>query len=347
MVELFFRSKTLVEALVLLYLFGLCVSGTCASDFSRKAVEEATWPLPEEMKEYGDQIKREMHACKDLDLLFQIAWRVNKYGFIGKWEDGYEREIREYLSQNPNALNGRDLFGRTPLMHAAAAPNPGYFWFLCRLGAKMDSEDVNRYNVLHISNLTTRFVPQGIMADALDGIYFHDDLAGAVMNRNLPKLSQLFDRGVSPNHVLNGHFLSHTLLMLAAKRNDITVARFLLEHGADINAVRSGDPETALGVAVEYERYEMTQFLLSQKPAPRMGGVCKFGGSLTMASVECHDNRLLTVLLAHGALQYETKSTSEILADIQREASMDPKLITNSRRATLTCASKIIGAATR
>ena len=80
--------------------------------------------------------------------------------------------------------------------------------------------------------------------------YFkHDDIAAF-----------LLDSGMSPRHMSWQHV---TLLHDMAQKGDISKARLLLDHGADINAVDEEYRSTPLGLAARWGQRKMAAFLLA------------------------------------------------------------------------------------
>jgi ankyrin repeat protein len=81
--------------------------------------------------------------------------------------------------------------------------------------------------------------------------------------------SLLLERGMSARHVT---WHGVTLLHDMAQAGEITRARLLLEHGADINAVDDEYQSTPLGMAARWGQEKMVKFLLERGANPNTSG---------------------------------------------------------------------------
>jgi hypothetical protein len=79
----------------------------------------------------------------------------------------------------------------------------------------------------------------------------------------------LLDNGMNPNH-MNWHHV--TLLHDMAQAGDITKARLLLDHGAEIDAVDEEYRSTPLGFAARWGKREMAALLLERGADPNKSG---------------------------------------------------------------------------
>lgn len=89
-----------------------------------------------------------------------------------------------------------------------------------------------------------------------------------------------------------------TPLMAAATAGDVAAVRWLLDHGAEINAVDSGDHH-ALFFAVQFDHVPVVDVLLGHKDAPLLDMSCGHGFTLVQMAVESAG--LLRKLLDAGA----------------------------------------------
>jgi ankyrin repeat protein len=81
--------------------------------------------------------------------------------------------------------------------------------------------------------------------------------------------SLLLERGMSARHVT---WHGVTLLHDMAQSGEITRARLLLEHGADIDAVDDEYQSTPLGMAARWGQAKMVKFLLERGANPNTSG---------------------------------------------------------------------------
>jgi ankyrin repeat protein len=123
----------------------------------------------------------------------------------------------------------------------------------------------------------------------------------------------------------------HRPISAAARRNDIELARLLLEHGADPNAPEEGAPRGhALWIAVHDRRYDLARLLLEHGADPN-GMVESSGTPLDMAQ---RDPELLALLRAYGAAERRTPrdELARLVADrrfddVERIVRQQPALI--------------------
>ena len=100
--------------------------------------------------------------------------------------------------------------------------------------------------------------------------------------------------------------------VLASRQNDISTARLLIEHGADVNALSEWSYGTPLNFAVGHSLYEKIQLLLDSNVDVNLPGTTPpftLGGilyrtpivPLTTAVLKA-DDRSIELLLANGAV---------------------------------------------
>jgi ankyrin repeat protein len=106
----------------------------------------------------------------------------------------------------------------------------------------------------------------------------------------------LLENGTSPNH-MNWHHV--TLLHDMAQSGDITKAKLLLDHGADINAVDEEYRSTPLGFASRWGKREMAALLLERGADPNKAGA-SWSAPLAWAQKKGHSG-LASDLIAAGA----------------------------------------------
>jgi ankyrin repeat protein len=106
----------------------------------------------------------------------------------------------------------------------------------------------------------------------------------------------LLESGMSPNHT-TWHRV--TLLHDMAQGGDITKAKLLLDHGADVNAVDDEYRSTPLGFASRWGQRAMAAFLLERGADPNKAGAA-WSMPLTWAVKKGHHD-LASDLMAAGA----------------------------------------------
>jgi ankyrin repeat protein len=123
----------------------------------------------------------------------------------------------------------------------------------------------------------------------------------------------------------------HRPISAAARRNDVEMARLLLEHGADPAAPEEGAPRGhALWIAVHDRRYEIARLLVEHGADPN--GMVESSG--TPMDEARKDPGLLALLRAHGGIEHRdqrgelTRMIAERrFADVERMVRERPDLI--------------------
>jgi len=82
-----------------------------------------------------------------------------------------------------------------------------------------------------------------------------------VRDGKLPKIKELYDKGIFDVHFL---YSGLTCLMMAAMNGHVEVAKFLVEHGADVNTLSLPESRTALHFAIVHGKTDMVKYLLAQ-----------------------------------------------------------------------------------
>ena len=157
--------------------------------------------------------------------------------FDSALHDGNQHEVERLLRVRPDlARNELSSWAEGVLMMPAKKRSRSLLELLMRFGARVP--DMSKWG---------RFY------------YFrHNDIA-----------SLLLERGMNARHVT---WHSVTLLHDMAQAGETTRARFLLEHGADINAVDDEYQSTPLGMAARWGQAKMVRFLLERGADPNKSG---------------------------------------------------------------------------
>jgi ankyrin repeat protein len=106
----------------------------------------------------------------------------------------------------------------------------------------------------------------------------------------------LLEKGMNPNHMNWQHV---TLLHDMAHEGDVSKARLLLDHGADIDPVDEEYRSTPLGLAARWGQQEMVAFLLERGADPNKAGA-RWATPLAWARKKGHAH-ITTTLLQAGA----------------------------------------------
>jgi ankyrin repeat protein len=179
-------------------------------------------------------------------------------------QDGNQKDVERLLRRRPElARNELSSWAEGVLMMPAKKRDRPLLDLLMQFGARVP--DMSKWG---------RFY------------YFrHNDIA-----------SMLLERGMSARHVT---WHGVTLLHDMAQAGETTRARFLLEHGADINAVDDEYQSTPLGMAARWGQAKMVRFLLERGADPNRSGA-RWSTPLAWARKKGHA-RIAEALIAAGA----------------------------------------------
>ncbi|KAJ3031894.1 UNVERIFIED_CONTAM: hypothetical protein HDU68_010853 [Siphonaria sp. JEL0065] len=202
--------------------------------------------------------------------------------------------------RNPNELQSNmqrvaDVIGKTMkeiLPNEVTKTSDGYKTIREAIRAK---DDVAVIEMLKSTQETLNLAEDG--TSELDSI-----LDIAVQNIGLDTIKALVAHGVKINDV------DSTPVIMAVKRESKEILLFLLEHGADVNAVDSNQ-STALHVSASLGSVEMCEILLHHDA--RIEEVNSFGYTPLLAAVSSVKLETTTLLLEHGANQFAVDTHSE------------------------------------
>ena len=147
------------------------------------------------------------------------------------------KEIAEYLIDQSANVEARDVYARSPLAVAAAKGDEDMVELLLARGANVNTKGdpplnlATSYRQWDISRLLVAH--------------------GADVNWRWPKDTH--------NPIRNLTYLHNAVLA-----NDMALAKFIIEHGADLNARNTYGGETALHLAVLENRYSMVKLLVAK-----------------------------------------------------------------------------------
>jgi ankyrin repeat protein len=200
--------------------------------------------------------------------------------------------VRSLVSHNPNLLGARmarNWHRRTPLHHAAAKNQPGMIRLLLDLGANPNATDATGATPLTTatqenadSGVVSMLIEAGAGLDFLTAINLKRyDLAEAMLRddpapigpdgrdtvalhlcvnkKNEDAMRWLIAHGVAVNAKRAMWDCNHTALHMTVENGAITLARLLLDAGADPNVRDDKYRATALGWAVFFGRDDFAQ----------------------------------------------------------------------------------------
>ncbi|XP_045483729.1 poly [ADP-ribose] polymerase tankyrase [Harmonia axyridis] len=197
-------------------------------------------------------------------------------------------EVTELLVKHGASVNVADLWKFTPLHEAAAKGKYEIVKLLLKHGA--DPNKKNRDNATPLD-----LVKEGDqdVADLLKG---NAALLDAAKRGNLARVQRL----VSPENIncRDAQGRNSTPLHLAAGYNNVEVAEYLLEHGADVNAQDKGGL-IPLHNASSYGHLDIAALLIKHDTV--VNATDKWGFTPLHEAAQKGRTQLCALLLAHGA----------------------------------------------
>lgn len=178
--------------------------------------------------------------------------------------DGNQREVERLLHVRPElARNELSSWAEGVLMMPAKKRSRSLLDVLMQSGARVP--DMSKWGRFYY--------------------FVHNDIA-----------SLLLERGMSARHIT---WHGVTLLHDMAQSGEVTRARLLLEHGAEINAVDDEYRSTPLGMAARWGQAKMVKFLLERGADPNQSGA-PWSTPLAWARKKGHA-RIADALIGAGA----------------------------------------------
>ena len=149
-------------------------------------------------------------------------------------------EIAAFLIENKADLNVQAKNGQTALM-AAAGSSEDLFNLLLSKGADIKIKETNGTTVLTQACM-------GVITEKV----------------TLNVVKTILDKGIDVNEApSSGRTQGYTCLMMAARNNQLKLAKILINRGADVN-IKANDGNTALGLARKENNTEITELLIKQ-----------------------------------------------------------------------------------
>lgn len=218
---------------------------------------------------YGTALETAIRMGRlDLALLIHdhvLQDHTNTMGFAAA--QGTLDELRRLLQENPQGIAEQDELGFTPLHCAAAAGRNDSAEMLVSAGAKTDVTDSVDLHPLEWAAFTGHLP----VVELLVGKGAHDPNAALFLTAEQGQNTVakfLLEHGADPNAHYKG---TVTALHTAARQGNVELARLLLEHGAQVNPVEH-NRSTPLEYAVGQNSKEMVELLfeygavIPQKP---------------------------------------------------------------------------------
>lgn len=183
---------------------------------------------------------------------------------------GDKRRVKSFLKLNGReAINLRAEGGRTALSFAAGQGNKSLVRWLLKHGADPDIANDEGRTPLHIAAANAQLGIFKYLADHGADVYARDKKGWTVTHHaasreNLGVLKEIFKRGAVLDD--RAHDFKTPLHLCAVSMRHHDVARFLIDLGADVNAVDRGG-QTPLHLAIKAELPEITKWLLERGAA--------------------------------------------------------------------------------
>ncbi|KAJ2953624.1 hypothetical protein O0L34_g1228 [Tuta absoluta] len=214
---------------------------------------------------------------------------------------GYLDLVKILVKHGAN-LEARDTSDRTALYLAAGRGHAAVVQFLVTSGANVNGEEIHGYTPL-CEAVWQKFadVVKILLTSGARITHSHKLLHNAIIQRQVEIVQMLANNGGGINlHNDNGD----TPLLLASRLAQPTVARILLEHGANVNACNSITGANALHVAVENvnsprEFEELLICLLDYKID--MNSVALTGDTALNRALLLHEDDATVLLIRYGA----------------------------------------------
>jgi ankyrin repeat protein len=208
-------------------------------------------------------------------------------------------EIPEYLIKKGADVNIQDNNGDPVINWSAYVGNVPFTRLMLENGAKTNLISIHSDGVMQIALKEW----QDSIVDLLleHKVYIHQvpensmELINGLKNNNIP----LFKSLLTKNNLNTRDGASNTMLMVAAKNGYFELVKYLIEEGADINAINSVG-QTALNLSVYFAQNEIANFLI-QNGADVNKTDNKYILTPLMAAIRSNNLILGKVLLQKGA----------------------------------------------
>lgn len=224
-------------------------------------------------------------------------------------KNGMFELLKQLINKGIN-INLKTNEGETPLFIAVKQGQLEIVKFLCNMGVNINARTLKNSIALHFAvscpfsftyEITEFLINNGAEIDA-ENVYGYTPLQCALYDKNLKIAKLLVEKGANINRIyINTHYarqrLGGTLLHWACRNwNSDKEIKFLIEHGADINATER-DGRTPLCLLVKHGgTSEMVTFFVKNGADLNNKG----GGSPLYWAIYMRDIRLQTLLIELG-----------------------------------------------
>jgi ankyrin repeat protein len=232
--------------------------------------------------------------------------------------------VEAELARDPALARAGNETGDTALHHAAKNGHLRVVRALLAAGAKVDAVRGDGYRPVHCALMPNWFFQVRLghrdkIAELLlsHGARYTIFIAALRGDENFVRDALARDRSLA-NFEDTCH---HRVISAAVRRRDLTMARLLLEHGADPSLPEEGAPHgLSLWIAVNDREREIVQLLLSRGADPN-GDVDSCGTPMSQAQAKRY-SELTELLRAHGG-QQEQPSERDRVAQLVQSGKLD------------------------
>jgi len=232
--------------------------------------------------------------------------------------EGDLAKVEAELARDRALARASNETGDTALHHAAKHGHLRVVRTLLAAGANMDAVRGDGYRPVHCALMPNWFfqVALGPREEIAELLLSH----GARYTIFIAALrgDEQFVRDVLARDSSLANFedtCHHRVLSAAVRRRDVTMTRWLLEHGADPNLPEEGAPRgLSLWIAVNDRQREIVRLLLAHGADPN-GDIDSCGTPMSQA--EKTDSELTELLRVHGGRQQEASDHNQVARLVQ------------------------------
>jgi len=209
--------------------------------------------------------------------------------------------LHNLLKKNPQSIEEKDELGFTPLAWAAKAGQKDSAELLLSLGANPNAPNSGGRYPIDWAATSGHLPLVELLADKTSNDQ-RITLFFAIQQQQVPVAKFLLEHGANPNIHYPACNLG-TPLDLAAQQGNVEAARLLLEHGADVNGQANGCGRinyTPLDTAVSGSKAEMVELLFTNGATiPNKGS--GYWSIFQEWALGAGDTNIAALLLGHGA----------------------------------------------
>jgi ankyrin repeat protein len=263
------QQKIIYDGQCPYYYYGLYQQATLATEaLIEQALKNKETPLVNQqsfaqMLNWAILERKQKLINKIIDMFTQQDQVIKINHFINEL-NAYIYESEKIALEKISYIHARDIYGRVPLMHAAARDNTQACIALLAQGAAINSRDKTWKTPLISAVEAEAIEACQLLLEHHAQIDLRDELGetallNAVISGNYEICQLLIKNGAQVNVSDNA---GETLLMFAAKEGDSELCELLIEAGAQVNA-ESMLGESALLYALEHGDKEVYELLVN------------------------------------------------------------------------------------